>query len=202
MNLTNNTFMIKGDVENIDNTPLELPFSIIQMSASVIKDMREITALWELDLDGLSGIRLGTLRFNAIRLHAVCRYKKGVKKTDDISPSDVRCIDIHPRALTLRWAIYARFLLFHEFLHALGFSNHGKEFKRLESMWPDSRARHLGQAFGLHLRDMNTRWLWVCPSCDMKHVRYRRSNGKYRCRECMVPLMDIEVNNSTAIKNG
>ena len=168
------------------------PISLEEMSSSVIEEMMNMQDLSDLYLEGLSQIPLGNLRINAIRLHAVCRYKKGVKKTDEISPDNVRCIDIHPRVLKDRWRRYAKFLLYHEFLHALGFPNHGKEFRRLEALWHDGEAREMGRSFSSYNRKLNGRWLWICPSCDMKHVRSKRSNGRYRCRLCLCPLKDVE----------
>ena len=166
--------------------------SLEETSLSVIEEMLNMPDLSDLHVEGLYQIPLGKLRINAVRLHAVCRYKKGVKKTDEISPDSVRCIDIHPRALKDQWSRYANFLLFHEFLHALGFSNHGKEFRRLEALWHDREACEMGHSFSAYLRNLNVGWLWVCPSCDMKHTRSKRSNGRYRCRLCLRPLIDVK----------
>ena len=172
--------------------PPDRPFSLKKMSSLIIKEMMNIEDLSDLNVEGLSQIPLGKLRIDAVRLHGVCRYKKGVKKTDEISPDSVRCIDIHPRVLNVRWERYANFLLFHEFLHALGFSNHGKEFRRLEGLWHDGEARDMGRSFSIHLRKINARWIWICPSCDIKHMRSKRSNGRYRCRSCLCPLIDVK----------
>ena len=65
------------------------------------------------------------MRSDSTRKHAVCRYKKGVRKEGRRGPIDVSRIDIHPFVLSKRWENYARYLLFHEYIHALGFSNHG-----------------------------------------------------------------------------
>ena len=113
-------------------------------------------------------------------------------KKEGVAPSDVRCIDVHPYALTDEWSRYADFLLYHEYLHALGLSNHGREFRELESLWPDTEARSMGERFGMHLRERSAKWLWVCPSCGNRHPRARRGNGRYRCRDCKVVLEDHE----------
>ena len=107
-----------------------------------------------------------------------------------MTPSDVRCIDIHPYALTDVWSRYADFLLYHEYLHALGIYDHGREFRELESLWPDTEARSMGEKFGIHLRERSAKWQWVCPSCGNKYPRTRRGNGRYRCRDCKVVLED------------
>ena len=170
-------------------------FSLENMSDFVIEEMKNMPDLSELHIGGLPQIPLGKLRINAVRLHAVCRYKEGVRKTDQISPDSVKCIDIHPLALNDKWGKYANFLLFHEYLHALGFSNHGKEFRRLEALWHDGEAREMGHSFSTYLRNLNGKWLWICPSCDKKHVRSKRSNGRYRCGLCLSSLIDVEANN-------
>ena len=159
---------------------------------SVISKMRGIPGISHLPVQQLPAIPLGLLRRNATRLHAVCRYRRGVRKKDGVSPSDVRCIDVHPYALTDEWSRYADFLLYHEYLHALGLSNHGREFRELESLWPDTEARSMGEKFGMHLRERSSKWLWVCPSCGNRHPRARRGNGRYRCRDCKVVLEDHE----------
>ena len=192
MNLSNFTINARTDVEESGGKKEDFPFSLEEMSISVIEEMMDMPDLSDFYTEKLYQIPLGKLRISAVRLHAVCRYKKGVKKTDEISPDSVRCIDIHPRALNARWERYASFLLFHEFLHALGFSNHGKEFRRLEALWHDGEAREMGRSFSLHLREMNARWIWFCPSCDIKHMRSKRSNGRYRCRSCLCSLIDVE----------
>ena len=161
-------------------------------SVKVIQKMRAIEELRHFDLDSLGDIPLGTLRKNATSLHAVCRYKRGVSKSGKTGPQDVRCIDVHPYALTGEWSRYADFLLYHEYLHALGLSDHGREFREKESLWPDTEARSMGERFGMHLRERSAKWLWVCPSCGNRHPRARRGNGRYRCRDCKGVLEDHE----------
>ena len=118
-----------------------------EWSSEVISVMAEIPEISHLNVAELHEVPLGLLRRNATRLHAICRYNKGVKKTQSLGPTDVRCIDIHPESLTPGWERYAKFLLYHEYLHALGYSNHGKEFRRVEALWPDYSANELGKSF-------------------------------------------------------
>ena len=158
---------------------------------AVITRMRGIPAFSHLPVDDLPTIPLGLLRRSATRLHAVCRYRRGARKSEGVAPADVRCIDVHPYALTDQWSRYADFLLYHEYIHALGISNHGREFRELEALWPDEGARSMGQEFGRYLRERSSKWLWVCPSCGDRHPRSRRGNGRYRCRSCKVILEDV-----------
>ena len=90
-----------------------------EWSSEVISVMTEIPEISHLKIVDLHQIPLGLLRRNATRLHAICRYNKGVKKTQSLGPTDVRCIDIHPESLTPGWERYAKFLLYHEYLLSL-----------------------------------------------------------------------------------
>ena len=159
----------------------------------VISTMRRIPGISHLPVEDLDTIALGMLRRSATRLHAVCRYRRGVRKSEGVTPADVRCIDVHPYALTEEWSRYADFLLYHEYLHALGISNHGREFRELEALWPDDEAREMGEDFGRHLKERSSKWLWVCPSCGNRHPRARRGNGRYRCRDCKAVLEDVRA---------
>jgi len=169
----------------------EIP-TLEEQAREVIATMRSIPELAMLPVNELEKIPLGRLRKNANRLHAVCRYKKGVRKKNALSPNDVRCIDVHPESLTKEWTRYTKFLLFHEYLHALGFSNHNREFRQMESLWPDREAQEMGSDFAEQLRKRSAKWIWKCPSCEIEHLRARRSNGRYRCRNCKLILKDIE----------
>ncbi len=165
--------------------------SIESMSLRVITKIANIPELQHLPIHDLESIPLGRLRKNATRLHAVCRYKRGVIKSNGVSPSDVRCIDIHPYALVEKWSRYTEFLLYHEYLHALGFSNHGRAFRNVESLWPDKKAQAMGNDFSRYLIEKSSKWLWTCISCDIRYPRSRRSNGRYRCRTCKNTLVDV-----------
>ena len=83
---------------------------------------------------------LGTLRRNATRMHAVCRYHPGPRGgSKDIK--DVREIALHPVAIEDDWHDYAQFLMYHEMLHAIGHVRHDRLFRGLEARWPNQNAR-------------------------------------------------------------
>ena len=166
---------------------------LANLAKDVVVTMHQIPQLDHLPVDELQKIPLGRLRRDATRLHAVCRYQKGVRKSDISGPDDVRCVDVHPVALTEDWRRYASFLLYHEYLHALGFTGHDRTFRNLEALWPDDEARNMGKSFGNHLRRRAAKWLWTCPQCSKEHPRTRRGMGRYRCRECRVVLIDVKV---------
>ena len=110
----------------------------------------------------LKQIPLGYIRKNATRMHAVCRFKpgpKGYRKTIE----DVKEVAIHPEAVNEKWIHYARFLMFHEYLHAIGNIRHDAVFRRLENLWPDEEAKSAGKEFGRFLRNRAAKWLWTCP---------------------------------------
>ena len=165
---------------------------LANLAKAVIVTMHQIPQLDQLPVHELQKIPLGRLRRDATRLHAVCRYQKGVRKSEFVGPDDVRCVDVHPVALTEDWQRYAAFLLYHEFLHALGFTGHDRAFRNLEALWPDAEARNMGKSFGNHLRKRAAKWVWTCPQCSKEHPRTRRGMGRYRCRECRVVLLDVK----------
>jgi len=140
----------------------------------------------------LKQIPLGLIRKNATRMHAVCRFNpgpKGYKKRIE----DVKEVAIHPEALNEKWIHYARFLMFHEYLHAIGNIRHDSVFRELENLWPDEKAKNAGKEFGKYLRNRAAKWFWTCPKCNKQHPRTRKSNGRYLCRKCKVTLIDSPV---------
>tara|TARA_A100001037_G_C14873587_1_gene510680 strand:- start:43 stop:528 length:486 start_codon:yes stop_codon:yes gene_type:complete len=150
------------------------------------------------DIPGLANIPLKRLRRNATNLHAVCRYKDGTDKRDpNLGVNDVREVGIHPNVLTEEWIRYAEFLLYHEFLHALGYVAHNRQFRELESLWPDKEAPSMSKYFSEHLRKRNAKFVWTCPKCDWKTYRTVRASGRYLCRQCRVQLIDIEYSQSS-----
>ena len=173
---------------------MEGGYSLKKLAEDVVSTMTHIPQLNHLPVEKLTGIPLGRLRRDATRLHAVCRYQKGIRKSEISGPDDVRCVDVHPAALTEDWQRYAAFLLYHEFLHALGYAGHDRTFRNLEALWPDEEARDMGKAFGKHLRNRAAKWLWTCPQCHLEHPRTRRGKGRYRCRNSRVVLVDVPAN--------
>tara|TARA_B100000609_G_C17188029_1_gene420844 strand:+ start:100 stop:630 length:531 start_codon:yes stop_codon:yes gene_type:complete len=155
----------------------------------VIPVMRILDLISPEEEEKLKRIPLGYIRKNSTRMHAVCRFKpgpKGYTKTIE----DVKEVAIHPEAVNEKWIHYAQFLMFHEYLHAIGNIRHDAVFRQLEDLWPDEEAKNAGKEFGNFLRNRAAKWLWTCPRCDKKHPRTRKSNGRYLCRECKVTLID------------
>ena len=155
----------------------------------VIPVMRILDLISPEEEEKLKRIPLGYIRKNSTRMHAVCRFKpgpKGYTKTIE----DVKEVAIHPEAVNEKWIHYAQFLMFHEYLHAIGNIRHDAVFRQLEDLWPDEEAKNAGKEFGNFLRNRAAKWLWTCPRCDKEHPRTRKSNGRYLCRECKVTLID------------
>ena len=166
---------------------------LADLAKAVVTKMRQIPQLNLLPVAELEQDPLGMLRRDATRLDAVCRYQKGVKKSEISGPADVRCVDVPPAALADEWERYAAFLLYHEYLHALGFAGHDRTFRALEALWPDEEAKTMGKSFGAHLRNRAAKWLWICPQCSKEYARNRRGNGRYRCRQCSIALVDVKA---------
>ena len=145
-----------GDDGDILNSSLEV------LRFRVMGIMSQMDSLCEINLQPLAEVPLGTLRKNATRLHGVCRYKKGIdKRRSDLSPSDVKEVALHPESLKNEWARYAEFLMFHEFLHALGYPGHDRIFRQLEAQWPDNDVKGMGIEFAKYLRQRNAKFAWI-----------------------------------------
>lgn len=126
----------------------------------VIDKILKIPELTNFEIDKLEQIPLGYLRKNNKTMLGCCRYKKNsrwirrnkrgeiIERGKDfwpyentLGPDDVRKIDIHPDLLAdSQWERLAASVLYHEYLHALGF-RHCSTFRKLESLWPDKAAR-------------------------------------------------------------
>ena len=146
----------------------------------VISVMEEIPELSHLPLDALKNIPLGRLRKGSTRRHGVCRWNRGAA----IDINDIKAINIHPDALNERWSRYADKVLYHEFLHALGFYNHDDEFYRMEELWSDAEAFGMKRGFSDFLMDKYCKWELACPSCELRDLRSRRPKGRYFCKKC------------------
>lgn len=134
--------------------------SIHRLSISVIDTISKIPELSSFEIHKLKNIPLGYLRKNNKTMLGCCRFKKNsrwVKRNkngkviekgkdfwpyeDTLGPDDVRIIDLHPDLFSeSRWERLAASVLYHEYLHALGF-RHCPTFRKLESLWPDVEAR-------------------------------------------------------------
>mmetsp|Transcript_53594 Transcript_53594/g.174412 ORF Transcript_53594/g.174412 Transcript_53594/m.174412 type:complete len:291 (+) Transcript_53594:94-966(+) len=102
-------------------------YEIPALRSHVLTLMRSIPELPEYRFDELGSIPIGRLRCDATCTHGIYRLPlNGVRSS----------IRIHPVALDRpEWHAYARFLLYHEFLHALGFDRHDCTFRTVERMW-------------------------------------------------------------------
>lgn len=136
----------------------------------------------------LFGVRLGVLRSSATQRHGATRW---IREANGSLTVDV--VDLHPHLLTDDWADYARFVLFHEYLHVLGHRAHDSVFRTLERSWPDREASKRGKAFTHERRTARAKWHWVCTSCDQRFPRQRRGSGRYLCRSCRTVLVDERV---------
>ena len=155
----------------------------------VLDQMQAIGFESESRLHALNSIPLAVLRRNATQRHGVTRFRRGANASE-LKTKDVETIDLHPMLLNGSWHDYARFVLFHEYLHALGHRFHDATFRRLEQLWPH-RGAERGREFTQFLRQRSATWLWVCPTCDNKYPRKRRANGRFRCRGCSTVLHDV-----------
>jgi len=159
------------------------------LKENVLNQMTEMGHWGEERLSPLHSIPLAVLRRNATQRHGVTRFRRGASP-NTLETEDVETIDLHPELLTDSWNNYARFVLYHEYLHALGNRFHDSIFRDLEQKWQDSGAER-GREFTQFLRQRTATWLWTCQSCDKHYPRKRKANGRFRCRACSSILVDV-----------
>ena len=164
-----------------------------ERALKVISVMKTIPELQQFPLNDLKKVRLGFLRDNSVRTHGVCMYNfKLYRNRRDGTEWDctkhVEIVKIHPLAITDKWIHYGNHVIYHEFLHALGFSNHGKEFRRLEALWPYHEASKLDTLFTELLLKQHHNWVHSCSECDYVTYSINNSSRGYLCRTCKTIL--------------
>ena len=173
--------------------------AIAAMRHDVITTMERLEAFKALPVQSLEQVPIVRMRKDAHRTLAVCRiYDK--PRSDWQVASHVREIGLHPVVIDqpMEWGRYGRFLLFHEYIHALGFVRHDRVFRSLERIWdeidPGTRTAE-GSRLVHYLAARRCQWVWRCASCDRVHYRRRRQNSRYTCTNTVahgpgIPLLD------------
>lgn len=159
---------------------------LITLRNEVMTVMEDVGLLDAEQRNLLLDVPLGVLRSNSTQRHGVTRWK-----ADRDGQLTVEVVDLNPHLLNEAWRDYAAFVLFHEFLHVMGYRAHDRVFRTLESMWPDAEASSRGKAFTHARRMARATWHWVCSTCDERYPRQRRSGGRYMCRRCRTVLVDL-----------
>ena len=139
--------------------------SLEDLRIEVILTMNGMEVWSQYELSSLYLVQLGVLRRNATQRHGVTRFKRG-RGSKTLHFEDVETVDLHPYLLAEEWFDYARFVLYHEFLHVLGMRFHNATFRRVEALWPRQGAT-VGKAFTQHLRRLSADWLWTCTTAEI-----------------------------------
>lgn len=161
-----------------------------RLREQVLTEMSTMSIWGEEKIRQISEIPLAVLRKSATQRHGVTRFRRG-SNAFELNTKDVETIDLHPGLLNESWEDYALFVLFHEYLHALGNRFHNADFRHLENQWPYSGSER-GREFTQYLRHKTATWLWVCRTCDKTYPRKRKANRRFRCRTCSTILIDVE----------
>ena len=180
----------------IDNFPpsrkTEKPLSpehkvLKERALKVISVMKTIPELQHFPLNDLRKVPLGLLRNKSVYRHGVCIYNSKNFHSEWDCTKHVEIVKIHPLAITDKWIHYGNHVIYHEFLHALGFDNHGKEFRRLEALWPYHEASKLDSPFMELLLKQHHNWVHTCSKCD--YVTYSINNSsRPLCPTCKTVL--------------
>ena len=158
------------------------------LRVGVLDEMRTMGQFDEDQLEFLRHVPLGVLKKNATQRHGVTRWLR-----EPSGSLSVQTVDLHPRLLNEAWSDYAAFVMYHEYLHALGWRSHDRSFRLLESLWPDRQAVQRGQAFTHQMRMLRAKWHWKCPQCERQFPRQRRGAGRFLCRTCRCVLLDVPI---------
>ena len=161
-----------------------------ELRGQVLDAMHSIEKVRSMRLSTLATIKLGVLRKNATQRHGVTRWQRS-----HAGELTVETVDLHPHLLCEGWEDYAAFVLYHEFLHALGFRAHDQRFRVLEAMWPHGGSER-GKAFTNAMRSARATWMWKCPSCQQTFPRQRPGRGRFVCRPCRAVLLDVPITNA------
>ena len=161
---------------------------LVALREDVVSTMEELPFLEDTDLSGLHTIPLGVLRKSATQRHGVTRWR-----TLPSGALSVEVVDLHPGLLEDNWEDYALFVLFHEYLHALGYRAHDAQFRSMEAQWPDSKGAMRGKDFTHERRLARAAWHWVCSTCEQRFPRQCRGGGRFLCRTCRTVLVDVPV---------
>lgn len=162
--------------------------SLTLLRTRVLDEMAAMDLFSSEQIQLLQTVPLGVLNKNATQRHGVTRWLRETPST-----LTVQTVDLHPRLLNQEWLDYAAFVMYHEFLHALGWRSHDRSFRHLESLWPHPQAAERGQAFTHEMRMGRAKWHWKCPECERQFPRQRRGAGRYLCRTCRCVLLDVPV---------
>ena len=150
----------------------------------VISVMKQIPELSDLPIDELEKIPLGGLRESSVGTHGLCIWNRPSHRLEGAPLSDVEMIKIHPHALTEEWSRYADHILYHEYLHALGFHAHNSVFREMEALWPDAEAKGMDSDFTEFLLEKNHKWVAVCTGCGEKWRSVRPIREGAICVKC------------------
>ena len=160
---------------------------LFYLRQDVLRTMTEINDFDTTRFEVLETIPLGVLRKNATQKHGVTKWKQHQNYLE------IESVEIHPELLKRRWNDYAKFVLYHEFLHAIGFKDHDAIFRHLEARWPIENPRKSGREFTLFLQEKSASWKWFCDSCGLTVFRKKSTHGKYKCKSCNIVLRDEPV---------
>ena len=172
-------------------------FDINKLRNIVISKMRFFTDISghrifsDDDLSILSKIKVSYLSRNSISRHGLTT---NLDKSKRMSNSNC-LVRLNRNLFQENYLSYAEFVLFHEYIHCLGNFTHNKEFRLIESLWPNKKEMNLiGKELTKELQDSKSKWAWTCSKCGFivrKSTRKFRSN--YFHKECKGKLQNIPI---------
>ena len=175
---------------------LKIP-TLNQLSNNVISKMRTFSDIsdnkifTDNQLSILSKIPLSYLSRNSISRHGLTT---NLDKSMRINVDNCQ-VRLNYNLFQVDYIDYAEFVLFHEYIHCLGNFSHNREFRIIESLWPNKKEMNiLGKKLTRELQECKSKWAWTCSKCGFivrKSTRKFRSN--YFHKECRGKLENIPI---------
>ena len=150
-------------------------------------------------LSTLSKIPLSYLSRNSISRHGLTT---NLDKSMRISIANCQ-VRLNYNLFQIDYIDYAEFVLFHEYIHCLGNFSHNKEFRMLESLWPNKKEMNiLGKKLTKELQDCRSNWAWTCSKCGfIVKKSTRRFRNNYFHKECKGKLQNIPIIHPTILEH-
>ena len=147
----------------------------------------------------LSEVEVSFLSRNSISRHGLTT---NLDKSKKLSSSNCK-VKLNKKLFEEKYFLYAEFVLFHEYIHCLGNFSHDKNFRQLETLWPNIEKMSIfGRQLTRELQENNSQWAWTCSKCGFivkRSTRKFRSN--YFHKECLGKLENIPIIRPTSLEH-
>ena len=176
-----------------------------QLRESVISKMRTFVDkdnerfFPDSELLQLSEIEVSFLSKNSISRHGLTT---NLDKSKKLTSSNC-AVRLNRKLFEEKYLEYAKFVLFHEYIHCLGNFSHDKNFRQLENLWPEKKQMNIiGRQLTRDLQEVKARWAWTCSKCGFIVKRSsRKFRSNYYHKECLGKLNNVPIIRPTSLEH-